>query len=72
MEKKIVKKIVNIYIKAFCSGEVFCLSLNCLPESSLSGVNYCVSPPLKPSWAVQCLSSTLRSLKEVTTELTFP
>ena len=32
---------IYIYIKAFCSGEVFCLSLNCLPESSLSGVNYC-------------------------------
>ena len=58
---------------AFCSGEVFCLSFKYLPESSLSGVNYCVSPPLKHSWAVQCCSCTQSAgaTLEVTTQLGF-
>lgn len=30
------KKTVNIYVKIFCSGKVFCLSSNYLSESSLS------------------------------------
>ena len=66
------KKIVNIYKKKiFCSGKVFCLSSNRLPESSLTVVNYCVSRLPKPFRAVKRLPSTPCSLKEITVQLTF-